>query len=159
MQANDYNRIRDQNDFLSKDSFDERDVGNSSRSGEQSTYLNTIPTQVQQTRSPYRYQRNQAWVSLSVLVDERRSDGRLITNFDEDEPHTPFEAANRSPAPAESITHNLKKQLYLLMEDPSSSNAAFWVNVVVSVLIVFSAIMTTVETIPAFRSTESNKVW
>ncbi|KAI8095608.1 hypothetical protein BDF21DRAFT_329984 [Thamnidium elegans] len=77
-----------------------------------------------------------------------------MTNLDEDEPHTPFEATS-----AQDINDSLKRKLYLLMENPSSSNAAFWVNVVVSVLIVFSAIMITVETIPAFRSAESNKVW
>ncbi|CAO3645967.1 unnamed protein product [Cunninghamella blakesleeana] len=49
--------------------------------------------------------------------------------------------------------------LYLLLEEPSSSRAAFWTNVVVSFLIVSSAIMTTIETIPAFRSAESNRVW
>lgn len=126
---------------------------NMSRSNEQST------SNPMSNRQQSRYQSNQAWVSLSVLVDERRNDGRLMTNFDEDEPHTPFDATNRSTAAAEGITHDLKRQLYLLMEDPSSSSAAFWANVVVSVLIVFSAIMTTVETIPAFRSAESNKVW
>ncbi|KAI7885840.1 voltage-gated potassium channel [Lichtheimia hyalospora FSU 10163] len=54
---------------------------------------------------------------------------------------------------------DLKCKLYLLMEQPSSSNAAFWTNVIVSMLIVLSAVMTTIETIPAFRSAESNKVW
>lgn len=160
MQVNDDNRTGDQEQLLSKNSSDEEeDAKNGSRSDGHSTFFNSTPNNGQQSRSPYRHQQNQAWVSLSVLVDERRSDGRLITDFDEDEPHTPFEATNRSAVAAESITHNLKRQLYLLMEDPSSSSTAFWVNVVVSVLIVFSAIMTTVETIPAFRSAESNKVW
>lgn len=54
---------------------------------------------------------------------------------------------------------DLKCKLYLLMEQPSSSNAAFWTNVIVSMLIVLSAVMTTIETIPTFRSAESNKVW
>lgn len=54
---------------------------------------------------------------------------------------------------------DLKRKLYLLLEQPSSSSSAFWVNVIVSVLIVLSAVMTTIETIPAFRSSESNRVW
>jgi hypothetical protein len=104
-----------------------------------------------------RQHHNNDWVSLSALVDERRSDGRLMTNLDEDdeEPSTPFDRRNV----ADSMTHGLKQQLYLLLEDPASSRAAFWTNVVVSALIVFSVIMTTVETIPAFRSAESNRVW
>ncbi|KAI9341075.1 hypothetical protein BD770DRAFT_447831 [Pilaira anomala] len=100
-----------------------------------------------------------SWVSLSALVDEEGRDGRVMTNLDEDEPHTPFEATTTTATNAQDIGHNLKRKLYLLLEDPSSSNSAFWVNVVVSVLIVVSAIMTTVETIPAFRSSESDQVW
>ncbi|KAL0093837.1 hypothetical protein F4703DRAFT_1831888 [Phycomyces blakesleeanus] len=61
--------------------------------------------------------------------------------------------------PENEINNPMKRSLYLLLEDPSSSNAAFWTNVVVSVLIVFSAVTTTIETIPAFRSAESNRVW
>ncbi|KAG2205792.1 hypothetical protein INT47_003975 [Mucor saturninus] len=144
----------DQEHLLRSSSPDEtREAKNVSRSDEQS--MSNTGSNRQQSR----YRSNQAWVSLSVLVDERRNDGRLMTNFDEDEPHTPFDAANRNAVAAEGITHDIKRQLYLLMEDPSSSRAAFWANVVVSVLIVFSATMTTVETIPAFRSAESNKVW
>ncbi|KAI9320655.1 hypothetical protein BX666DRAFT_1909955 [Dichotomocladium elegans] len=60
---------------------------------------------------------------------------------------------------ASEFTSDIKRRLYLLMEQPSSSDAAFWTNVVVSMLIVLSAVMTTIETIPAFRSSESNRVW
>lgn len=129
------------------------ETGSAAEEGYSPLYLNT------QDFLP-RYQ-PASWVSLSALVDEeRRSDGRLMTNLDEDEPHTPFEATTTTTTnAAQDISHLLKRKLYLLMEDPSSSHGAFWVNVVVSVLIVVSAIMTTVETIPAFRSSESNQVW
>lgn len=141
---------------LGKESFDEQDVGVSSSSADELPLLNRGG----QARSPYRHQQNQAWVSLSALVDSQRSDGRMITNLDEDdEPHTPFDAVDRDAVEAQNITHKFKRKLYLLMEDPASSSAAFWVNVLISGLIVFSAIMTTIETIPAFRSAESNKVW
>ncbi|KAI8142603.1 hypothetical protein BJV82DRAFT_516784 [Fennellomyces sp. T-0311] len=60
---------------------------------------------------------------------------------------------------AAEFKSDLKRRLYFLMEQPSSSSSAFWTNVVVSVLIVLSAVMTTIETIPAFRSKESNHVW
>ncbi|KAI9498219.1 hypothetical protein BDB00DRAFT_755196 [Zychaea mexicana] len=57
---------------------------------------------------------------------------------------------------ATEFKSDLKCRLYFLMEQPSSSSAAFYTNVVVSMLIVLSAVMTTIETIPAFRSNESN---
>ncbi|KAG2234195.1 hypothetical protein INT48_005995 [Thamnidium elegans] len=154
MRARDSFRSGDAEHWPNRDSFEEAEEGGFRSEEYSALYLNTTQDNVPLTRSPYRYRQNQAWVSLSALVDERRSDGRLMTNLDEDEPHTPFEATS-----AQDINDSLKRKLYLLMENPSSSNAAFWVNVVVSVLIVFSAIMITVETIPAFRSAESNKVW
>ncbi|KAL1918073.1 uncharacterized protein VTP21DRAFT_3339 [Calcarisporiella thermophila] len=45
-----------------------------------------------------------------------------------------------------------KKSLYLILEDPSHSRLAFWVNVAVSLLILVSIILTTVETIPEARA-------
>ncbi|KAG9066195.1 hypothetical protein KI688_001416 [Linnemannia hyalina] len=49
-------------------------------------------------------------------------------------------------------------RLFLLLEDPSSSHAAFALNVWVSFAIVLSAVITTIETIPSFRSTDST-IW
>ncbi|EIE84321.1 hypothetical protein RO3G_09031 [Rhizopus delemar RA 99-880] len=70
---------------------------------------------------------------------------------------------NNHPIDAEpsvpEIKNDLKRRLYLLLEEPSSSHSAFWTNVFVSLLIVFSAVTTTIETIPAFRSAKSNRVW
>ncbi|RIA94529.1 hypothetical protein C1645_817907 [Glomus cerebriforme] len=65
-------------------------------------------------------------------------------------------AANNTEA--NSMRTDWKRRLFLLLEDPSSSNAAFIVNVFVSFSIVLSAVLTTVETIPTFRSTSSS-VW
>ncbi|CAG8436319.1 9070_t:CDS:2 [Funneliformis caledonium] len=65
-------------------------------------------------------------------------------------------AANNTEA--NSMRTDWKRELFLLLEDPSSSNAAFLVNVFVSFSIVLSAVLTTVETIPSFRSTSSS-VW
>ncbi|KAI8980246.1 hypothetical protein BDB01DRAFT_797022 [Pilobolus umbonatus] len=92
------------------------------------------------------------WISLSVLINDRRQ-----TALDEDEPTTPFDRRNSQVVL--NMTHNIKKQLFLYMEEPSSSSTAFWINVLVSVLILLSATIITLETIPAFRSTESNRVW
>ncbi|CAG8623543.1 3632_t:CDS:10 [Paraglomus brasilianum] len=65
-------------------------------------------------------------------------------------------AANNTEA--NSMRTNWKKELFLLLEDPSSSRPAFSVNVFVSFSIVLSAVLTTIETIPSFRATESS-VW
>lgn len=79
----------------------------------------------------------------------------------QDGPLTEDEAilTQHHPGPEHDMNNRLKRRLYLLLEEPSSSRAAFWTNVVVSFLIVSSAVMTTIETIPAFRSAESNRVW
>ncbi|PIA18309.1 voltage-gated potassium channel [Coemansia reversa NRRL 1564] len=52
---------------------------------------------------------------------------------------------------AESIRTAWKRRLFLLFEDPASSPSAFVINVVVTFMIIFSAVLTTVETIPALR--------
>ncbi|CAG8538711.1 12841_t:CDS:2 [Ambispora gerdemannii] len=59
---------------------------------------------------------------------------------------------------ANSMRNDWKRELFLLLEDPSSSRHAFHVNVFVSFCIVLSAVLTTIETIPTFRSTDSS-VW
>lgn len=67
----------------------------------------------------------------------------------DEDPHT------RSNSQANAIRNPFKRKLFLLLEDPSSSNAAFALNVWVSFAIVLSAVITTIETIPSFRSTDS----
>ncbi|KAF9336170.1 hypothetical protein BG006_009439 [Podila minutissima] len=64
----------------------------------------------------------------------------------------------RSNSQANAIRNPFKRRLYLLLEDPSSSKAAFVLNAWVSFAIVLSAIITTIETIPSFRSTDT-AVW
>ncbi|KAI8050273.1 hypothetical protein BDF22DRAFT_696383 [Syncephalis plumigaleata] len=59
---------------------------------------------------------------------------------------------------AASIHNIWKRQFYLLMEDPSSSGAAFFVSVFVVCMIVVSAVIATIETIPKFRSGET-PIW
>ncbi|KAG0051636.1 hypothetical protein BGZ83_003513, partial [Gryganskiella cystojenkinii] len=64
----------------------------------------------------------------------------------------------RSNSQTNAIRNPFKRRLFLLLEDPSSSRAAFALNVWVSFAIVLSAVITTIETIPSFRSTDS-AVW
>lgn len=73
-------------------------------------------------------------------------------------PSTHIEVDDPAP-PVLDIKNDVKRYLYLLLEEPASSRKAFWTNVIVSFLIVFSAVTTTIETIPSFRSAKSNKVW
>ncbi|KAG0207702.1 hypothetical protein BGX28_001098 [Mortierella sp. GBA30] len=68
------------------------------------------------------------------------------------------ESGSQSNTQANAIRNPFKRKLYLLLEDPSSSNTAFALNVWVSFAIVLSAVITTIETIPSFRSTDT-KVW
>ncbi|CAG8760614.1 2049_t:CDS:10, partial [Cetraspora pellucida] len=69
-----------------------------------------------------------------------------------------YESSSASNTEANSMRTDWKRNLFLLLEDPSSSKAAFMVNVFVSFSIILSAVLTTVETIPSFRLTSSS-VW
>jgi hypothetical protein len=88
------------------------------------------------------------WTSVANLVTHPPQ-SRSSTHIDMDDP----------PPVLPDIKNDLKRKLYLLLEEPSSSKSAFWTNVIVSFLIVFSAVTTTIETIPSFRSAESIHVW
>lgn len=91
----------------------------------------------------------EGWTSVANLVSHPQPPTRSSTHIEVDDP---------TPALPE-IKNEMKRKLYLLLEEPASSRAAFWTNVVVSFLIVFSAVTTTIETIPSFRSAKSNRVW
>ncbi|CAJ0758058.1 17038_t:CDS:2, partial [Entrophospora sp. SA101] len=69
-----------------------------------------------------------------------------------------FDRSSANNTEANSMRTDWKRELFLLLEDPSSSNAAFMVHVFVSFSIVLSAVLTTIETIPTYRSTASS-VW
>lgn len=53
---------------------------------------------------------------------------------------------------------SLQKEVYMLLEQPTSSQAAFLVHFFTTSLIVFSAVVTVLETVPAFHSI-SGSVW
>jgi hypothetical protein len=89
----------------------------------------------------------EGWTSVANLVTHPPP--RSSTHIDVDDP----------PPILPDIKNDLKRKLYLLLEEPASSKGAFWTNVVVSFLIVFSAVTTTIETIPSFRSAKSIQVW
>lgn len=96
----------------------------------------------------------EGWTSVANLVthphlQQQHHQPRSSTHMDVDDP----------PPPMPEIKNDLKRKLYLILEEPASSTSAFWTNVIVSFLIVFSAVTTTIETIPSFRSAKSNRVW
>ncbi|KAI0771428.1 hypothetical protein BC629DRAFT_1531837 [Irpex lacteus] len=57
-----------------------------------------------------------------------------------------------SGSAAKDIHPRWKRDLYLLLEDPTTSQAAFIIHVATTFLIVFSATVTVLETIPSFHS-------
>ncbi|KAJ2763418.1 hypothetical protein H4S06_000105 [Coemansia sp. BCRC 34490] len=59
---------------------------------------------------------------------------------------------------ARQIRSKWKRNLFLLFEDPSSSVGAFVINVFVTFMIIFSAVLTTVETIPSLHKGNAH-VW
>ncbi|CAJ0753259.1 10330_t:CDS:2, partial [Entrophospora sp. SA101] len=80
----------------------------------------------------------------------------VLTEIPEELKNADTNSANITEA--NSMQTDWKRKLFLLLEDPSSSNAALIVHVFVSFSIVLSAVLTTIETIPSFRST-SGSVW
>ncbi|KAJ2777252.1 hypothetical protein H4R18_005249 [Coemansia javaensis] len=52
---------------------------------------------------------------------------------------------------AKNIRSEWRRRLFLLFEDPSSSRAAFVLNLLVTLMIILSAALTTIETIPSLR--------
>ncbi|KAI0754725.1 voltage-gated potassium channel [Daedaleopsis nitida] len=52
----------------------------------------------------------------------------------------------------QSMPPSWKKDLYMLLEQPTSSQAAFLVHFFITFLIAFSAVITVLETVPAFHS-------
>ncbi|KAL1411194.1 hypothetical protein Q8F55_002145 [Vanrija albida] len=53
---------------------------------------------------------------------------------------------------AATIRSRWKRKLYLLLEEPASGREAFYVHVLVTGAIIFSAILTTLSTLPAFHT-------
>ncbi|EOR00870.1 Potassium voltage-gated channel protein Shal [Wallemia ichthyophaga EXF-994] len=64
------------------------------------------------------------------------------------------------PDPSESngIRSNWKKNLYQLLQEPTSSQGAFTIHICVTLLIVIAALLTILETIPSFRAIDS-RIW
>ncbi|KAI1317703.1 hypothetical protein EDD11_008009 [Mortierella claussenii] len=99
--------------------------------------------EAQPRRSMHQVDMDLEWPMIDIPQELREM------QVDQDDPNT------RSNSQANAIRNPFKRKLFLLLEDPSSSNAAFALNVWVSFAIVLSAVITTIETIPSFRSTDS----
>ncbi|WVQ98521.1 hypothetical protein IAU59_005647 [Kwoniella sp. CBS 9459] len=73
--------------------------------------------------------------------------GHMLGFNDEGEDHFAVAAGMRT---------RWKRKLYLLLEEPNSGREAFFVHILVTGLIIFSAILTTLSTMPAFHT---NPAW
>ena len=67
-------------------------------------------------------------------------------------PHDDHDDPTLSAPSAPIIEPQWRRYLYNLLERPNSSPAAVLVHVLITVLIVFSALITILETVPAFHS-------
>ncbi|GJJ77928.1 hypothetical protein EMPS_10287 [Entomortierella parvispora] len=115
-----------------------------SPSSERASSSSSRPAQeTQPRRSMHQVDLDLEWPMIDIPQELREM------NVDQDDSNT------RSNSQANAIRNPFKRKLFLLLEDPSSSNAAFALNVWVSFAIVLSAVITTIETIPSFRSTDS----
>ncbi|KAK3817220.1 MAG: hypothetical protein J3Q66DRAFT_339292 [Benniella sp.] len=99
----------------------------------------------QPRRSMHQVEMNLEWPMIDIPQELREMRGQ-------------DDSSSRSNAQANAIRNAFKRRLFLLLEDPSSSSTAFALNVWVSFAIILSAVITTIETIPAFRSTDS-AIW
>ncbi|WRT66932.1 uncharacterized protein IL334_003897 [Kwoniella shivajii] len=89
---------------------------------------------------------------LSEDPDQRRDDveevnlpdfGHMLGFMDEGEDHF---------AIAQGMKTRWKRKLYLLLEEPNSGREAFFIHIGVTGTIIFSAILTTLSTMPAFHT-------
>ena len=69
-----------------------------------------------------------------------------------DRPGDPEYLPNDHADEFQNMKPSWNKDLYLLLEQPTSSQAAFLVHVFTTFLISFSAVITVLETVPAFHS-------
>lgn len=72
--------------------------------------------------------------------------------------HSPSYDNEQNDQPAKDIHPPWKRDLYLLLEHPTSSPAAFLIHVVTTGIIITSAVITVLETVPAFHSIPGS-VW
>ncbi|KAJ7256551.1 hypothetical protein B0H12DRAFT_1112556 [Mycena haematopus] len=94
--------------------------------------------------------------------------GHVSTRFLTEEPPRPHSAQDireifhfspsRDEATLAAISPEWKRTLFALLEQPASSDSAFLVHIVVTTLVVLSAIVTVLETVPAFHSIRTS-VW
>ncbi|KAJ6453484.1 hypothetical protein C8R47DRAFT_1168122 [Mycena vitilis] len=93
-----------------------------------------------------------------------QASARFLTE-DPPRPHSPQElpeifsfAPSRDEATLAAIDPEWRRNLFALLEQPASSDSAFLVHLLVTTLVVLSAIVTVLETVPAFHSIRTS-VW
>ncbi|KAK0220511.1 hypothetical protein IW262DRAFT_1030404 [Armillaria fumosa] len=97
-------------------------------------------------------------LELHRLRSSPHPDSRFLTEEPQDI-HDIFIHSNASIYPtADNIHPPWKRDLHALLEQPTSSAGAFLIHILMTFLIVTSAIVTVMETVPAFHSI-STRVW
>lgn len=94
-------------------------------------------------------------VSSRFLTEESR---RSLSFPDEDDAFTHSIPLGNPSDTLSDIQPAWKRELYSLLEQPTSSQAAFLLHVVMTGLIILSAIVTVMETVPAFHYV-SPRLW
>ncbi|KAJ7775034.1 hypothetical protein B0H16DRAFT_1362395 [Mycena metata] len=90
---------------------------------------------------------------------------RFLTEDRDTRPHSPQDipeifhfSPSRDEAALAEIHPKWRRNLFALLEQPTSSDSAFLVHILVTFLVVLSAIVTVLETVPAFHSIQTS-VW
>ncbi|KAJ7046976.1 hypothetical protein C8F04DRAFT_1062356 [Mycena alexandri] len=90
---------------------------------------------------------------------------RFLTEDTPHRPHSPQDipeifhfSPTRDEAALAEIHPEWRRSLFALLEQPTSSDSAFLVHILVTFLVVVSAIVTVLETVPAFHSIQTS-VW
>ncbi|KAI0693289.1 hypothetical protein C8T65DRAFT_65418 [Cerioporus squamosus] len=97
-------------------------------------------------------------IPLSRISTTSASSPFVASHASPEEPEYQDELAYDNENGATRVPPSWQKDVYMLLEQPTSSQAAFLVHFFTTFLIVFSAVVTVLETVPAFHSI-SGSVW
>lgn len=97
-------------------------------------------------------------IPLSRISTTSASSPFVASHASPEEPEYPDGLAYDDDDGTKRMPPSWQKDIYMLLEQPTSSQAAFLVHFFTTSLIVFSAVVTVLETVPAFHSI-SGSVW
>ena len=116
-----------------------------------------LPRASSGTRSTSPYKTNQRRSENEDMVDDPEDTATLVIGHPRS-PSPPSPTVPRIRRHQRRRPQGLREILYSLLERPNSSQAAFTIHLMVNALILLSAILTIMETLPFFHQT-SSAVW